>query len=430
MRSSRRDAPSGFFRGSEMARMMGMILLLGVLVMLMGQSADPRMWEWLTEKEAEKSDFGTAATARATRHITHQEPAAKSPEKEPAAKPEKEPEPKPEPRKEAAPAEGKPEVPAPAAEKASEPKPEAQPAEKSAPPAEAKPAEKPAEKGETKKAENPEALRKEGSATEEDEEQWEAFQEETQTITDKGLNIRREEMIPYWRLFLWADSQSFADMAKKSRGDVVLDDFISHPDEMRGKLVRLKLNVRRVLAYDAPDNPIDAKKIYEVWGFTDESSWLYAGVTAELPPDMPMGPKVNETAVFVGYFFKLQGYQAAGAGPKDRALSAPLLVGRLEWKKTPSQRGRDADSDGNWWIWGVVATIILLGGARVLMPTLFGSTAAAPVRPLDQDVKVGSRWDDEEEPKEWEVQSESWRGESNPDDWKRGKKSDDDEKED
>jgi len=42
-------------------------------------------------------------------------------------------------------------------------------------------------------------------------------------------------------------------------------------------------------------------------------------LTAHLPEGMPIGPNVYERAAFTGYFFKVQGYQAAGAG---------LLLGR------------------------------------------------------------------------------------------------------
>lgn len=166
--------------------------------------------------------------------------------------------------------------------------------------------------------------------TDEDPEELDAAKEEFQALSDGKQRLADIEMPAYWRLFKWTESQTMEQMQKRAVTRIVLNDFAQSADEQRGKLIRLDLNVRRVLEYDAPQNSVGITKVYEIWGWTEESrAWPYVMVTAHLPPGMPVGPNVHQKANFVGYFFKLQGYQAAGAGPKDKPLLAPLLIGRM-----------------------------------------------------------------------------------------------------
>jgi len=196
-----------------------------------------------------------------------------------------------------------------------------------------------------------------------DPEEQEAAKEQFQAISDGATQLGREEMPAQWRLFKWTEHQSLAELRERASGDVVLNQFIQSPDKQRGKLFRLDLNVRRVLAYDAPENSAGIEKVYEVWGFTTESqAWLYCVLTADLPEGMPIGPNVQERVSFAGYFFKIMGYHAAGAGPKDKALPAPLFVGRMSWKPaTPLPRPNE-DPPWLWWLAGVV---ILFGVLRL-----------------------------------------------------------------
>lgn len=225
--------------------------------------------------------------------------------------------------------------------------------------------------------------------TDEDEEQQTAAQEEFQAVTDSTPALQREEMTVYWRLFSWAEHQSLHQMSKRARRQVVLNEFMQSPDEERGKLVELQLNVRRILSYDAPVNSAGIQKVHEVWGFTDESkAWLYVGVTAHLPPGMPTGANVQEKATFVGYFLKLQGYEAAGAKPNDRPLAAPLLVGRMAWKPDV----RPASSTGSNPDW-TICVLAGLGGVlviRLVLPLVWrGSPKHAPALSRRRSVESG-----------------------------------------
>ena len=198
-----------------------------------------------------------------------------------------------------------------------------------------------------------------------------AAQEQFQAISDGAAGMAREEMPAYWRLFKWAESQSLAELQKRADAElqkranhnIVLNQFVQTPDDQRGKLFSLDLNVRRVLVYDAPANSAGIKQVYEVWGWTTESkAWLYVVLTAHLPEGMPIGPNVYERATFAGYFFKVQGYQAAGAGPKDKPLAAPLFIGRLSWKPSAAAAPPPSDLTWLWWLGGVA---VLFGAARL-----------------------------------------------------------------
>jgi len=196
-----------------------------------------------------------------------------------------------------------------------------------------------------------------------DPEERAAAAEEFQAITDRTIELSREEMPAYWRLFSWISHQSLDELQRRASPAVVFNQFVQTPDEQRGKLFRLDLNVRRVLSYEAPPNSAGIAKVYEVWGWTTESkAWLYVVLTAQLPPGMPVGPDVNERAAFAGYFFKLQGYHAAGAGPRDQPLSAPLFIGRLDWMPAPAPA---QTRDDLWWLLALGGIAALYGIARL-----------------------------------------------------------------
>src|SRR5262249_50924891 len=121
------------------------------------------------------------------------------------------------------------------------------------------------------------------------------------------------------------------------------------------------LNIRRILRYDAPPNPLGLKHVYEIWGWTDESqAWPYVVVAPEIPHGMPIGSKVYEQGTVAGYFFKLQGYYAAGAGPNDKPLSAPLILGRVDWQPTAKATATELPS---YWLWTFIGgSVLIIGG--------------------------------------------------------------------
>jgi hypothetical protein len=269
------------FRGTELPRMLTMLVLLGVVGLLMVNARNPACWRWLAEKP-----------------------------------------------------------------------PAAQPVEKARPPA----AKTPATSAGGPVTPGP---------TDEDPEQRVDSAEEFAAVTDGTIGIQPEEMLAYWRLLLWTEHQSLDALQRRARGNVFFTELMQFPERFRGRLVTVDLNVRRVLAYDLEDTPLGKLRLYELWGFTEESkAWLYVAVTAHLPEGMPVGPDVYERVRLTGYFFKLQGYLEAGAKPRAPPLRAPLLVGRLTWFAPP----KIAQPAPQYDLW----TGVLVGCACLVLAVLVG----------------------------------------------------------
>jgi hypothetical protein len=200
--------------------------------------------------------------------------------------------------------------------------------------------------------------------TDEDPEQRAEANEEFQAVTDGTLGIQSEESFAYWRLLYWAEHQSPAQLEKRVKQSPSFAELMQFPQKFRARLIRLNLNVRRVLTYDVEDdNPLGVKRLYEIWGFTDDSkAWLYCVVTTHLPEGMPLGAEVEEQGRFVGYFFKLQGYLEAGAKPRAAALRAPLVVGRFTRYTAISPQPRPV---ANPWDWSLLGGLGALGACAV-----------------------------------------------------------------
>ena len=375
----------------------GSLLMLGALVwVLWGAAQDTSNWNWMTEQAkakkevarltvgAEKQQQIAAAAAKQAEAEAKAEPKAEpkpTPEPHPDIKPEVAPaettaEPKAEPAAEPVPAEPKTEPktePAPESPSA-EPKPEpkAEPAQTEPKAGEPSPNEfkqvnpdgsenKPAFEEGVGRQEAPPAIKPEFSGpTDLDDEEGDALEKQGQAISDGGVELRKEEMPLYWRMFRWVNSQTAEQLLKRHDKTVTLHDMMRRPTKTRGKIVKLNLHVTRVLSYDVADSNIaKVKKVYELWGWSDETkAWLYCGVTPELPDKMPLGSELHEQVTFVGYFYKVQGYLAANSRPNEKPLSSPLLIGRVIWH--PAKAVPPPPATEPFWIWGSIGLAFLL----------------------------------------------------------------------
>lgn len=199
-----------------------------------------------------------------------------------------------------------------------------------------------------------------------------------QAVTDREP-LTKIEMPAYWRCLKWARAQSFADLERRAEKHVVFTQFWQQPDKYRGKLIRLRLHVVRILTWEAGENSAGVKHVYEVWGWTDESkSFPYLVVLSELPKGMPIGDGLHQEGVFVGYFLKTMAYTAMN---KNR--SSPLLLGRMKWLPATAP-APPVVSRTDWrWIGLVGIPVILLIGAvtwyrmRRVPPVKLPAAAAA-----------------------------------------------------
>lgn len=165
-----------------------------------------------------------------------------------------------------------------------------------------------------------------------DPEEQAKFQSYKDLITDR-TPLRPREMLPYWQFVEWSRTQSTTELEKRAQVEPAFTLVWEHPERYRGQLIRLRMHVRRVLQYDASENSLGLKVLYEAWGWTDESkSFPYVVVFSEKPPGLPVGNEVEAEVVFVGYFLKMMSYTAF-----DSTRGAPLLVGRLRMNKGGSR---------------------------------------------------------------------------------------------
>jgi hypothetical protein len=347
------------FRGAELTRLMASLIFLVVLGMFIVQAQDRRNWRWLCGPEAVGG--GPVNPANLIHGRPTDELASAAPGPSSAGK-----------RLQGVATKGK----SPQGAAANAARPAAGPAAAAPPRANGKPLDLPPPPT---------------GPTDLDEDERSAAAEEFQAVTDRTLELHPEEMNAYWRLFGWVQNQSLAGLSKRAVKDVVMNDFIQSPDDFRGRLVALELNVRRVLRHPATTNRLGIKNVYEVTGFTTESqAWVYFGLTAELPKNMPIGASVEEQVTFYGYFLKLQGYYQAGAKPEDRPLAAPVLIGRMVWHSSAAAEARAESFSQGFWLAIAGAGLMVAAGVWLFIRLAGGRTTksrtllSAPPVPMDQ----------------------------------------------
>lgn len=346
--------PSTLFRGAELARLMTMIIMLGVIAMLMGKARDPRTWKFFVgdeesktrgpytlaqvDAEAEKEQESVERETRRTEQASTQQ-----------ANPE------------------------PAAEAAVTPPTEAAPTGEA--PAVVRPAQN---------ADQPQF-----KPTDEDPDEKDALSEELQAITDKAP-LTKEEMFAYRRMLKWSMNDTTAQMRKRAKANVRFGELFQNPDKYRGKLLDLDVHIRQaVVDDDLPQNDLGLKRTFEVWGWNNSSQpYSYVLVSAEVPRDMPLGAGLGEEGRFVGYFLKLMSYE----DHEGKRRSAPLLIGRLMWEPSPEALAKVNAAGKTDWRWWLLAAVLL-----ALFALRWGTRLLAAPRPVHSSLPRARRSDSEEE---------------------------------
>ena len=182
-----------------------------------------------------------------------------------------------------------------------------------------------------------------------------------QVINDRQP-LEQLEMPAYWLLLRWARAQSFQQMQARADAKVPYGQLAEQPEKYRGKLIRLRLHVRQIVEYDAPENSAGIKKLYECWGWTDQSkTFPVATVCLELPAGWKIGEQgaAREEGVFAGYYFKNMRYTAAS----DKGRVSPLFLGRMTGVALPGGARSNPTAGTTVWIWlPTIALLVSLGG--------------------------------------------------------------------
>jgi hypothetical protein len=167
-------------------------------------------------------------------------------------------------------------------------------------------------------------------------EEWAAARSEFDALTDSTFHCGVEEMPAYWRLLKWTMREPDFQCDQNQFSRVPFNDLLNRPSALRGMPVQVDLRVCRIVSYAAPENGLGIERLYEVWGWSDDSRGsLYVAVTPDLPPGMRTGESVSERATLYGYLYKIQGYVAAGSAPHALPSTAPLIIGRVARTKPP-----------------------------------------------------------------------------------------------
>lgn len=198
--------------------------------------------------------------------------------------------------------------------------------------------------------------------------EWQKFQRNVEVIRDRSELMRRE-MPAYWQLMSWCKSETAKELWSRGLTEPSFSEFWEAPSTFRGVPVRLKLHVRRVLQYEAPQNEAGIRTVFEVWGWTELSkSFPYVVVLQELPGDLRVGPDVEYDLDVVGYFLKNMAYSAF-----DKKLAAPLMVGKAMPAAQQTLMTRPAQSgDSLRWVF----ILAMLSLAMLLWRKLNGTAQA------------------------------------------------------
>lgn len=197
------------------------------------------------------------------------------------------------------------------------------------------------------------------------------FEEMTDLVSDR-VALKPREMHAYWRLMTWSRTEPFTTLRQRAMKGVPFTQLWEQPDKYRGRLISLRLHVRRVLKYEAPDNPQQLIDLYEAWGWTDESrSFPYVVVFPECPAELPIGTDVRAEVEFAGYFLKIMSYSAY-----ETTRGAPLLVGRIRVVPPRGSSRRPALTTNEF------AVVMILGGLTAVVSLWFQFQRRPPVRTL------------------------------------------------
>lgn len=118
------------------------------------------------------------------------------------------------------------------------------------------------------------------------------------------------------------------------------------PSRYHGKLVTLRGHIRKLISYEAHENPLGIETLYEAWLYPIGAERFEADdprtnpvvvVCTQIPEGMPTGDRIAEEATITGYVFRLHGYRSKiplpDSGGKTKKLIAPMiLASRIEWK--------------------------------------------------------------------------------------------------
>jgi hypothetical protein len=176
-----------------------------------------------------------------------------------------------------------------------------------------------------------------------------------ESVVDKQP-VGLRDMAAYAKLLDQARSMSAADLASRSRHDVLINHLADRPSHYRGVPIYLFGSAKKAFRYDSKLSPTGW--LYEIWiASPDSPKNPFVCICEDPPQGFPIGADISERVVFNGYFFKLMKYEAG-----DVPRWAPLLVGKLGWEPSPS--GQTESPRPIFWMALAIGIMFLISLAR------------------------------------------------------------------
>lgn len=172
-------------------------------------------------------------------------------------------------------------------------------------------------------------------------------------VRDNTVGVRHAEADAYYRLLASARRSSAESLERAAQSGVVFTHLMVHPELYRGELVTLVGDIKRLQPLSAGPNEYGIKTVYEAWLFTSDSGVNpYRIVATSVPPDVPLGERIEVPARVTGYFFKKEGY----ATPGGMHVAPLLLAKRIDWIRPPVST-EDPDTGLVPYVLGIVGII-------------------------------------------------------------------------
>jgi len=199
-----------------------------------------------------------------------------------------------------------------------------------------------------------------------DPEEWSAASKNFEIVKDQQARDDHLNAMIKNRYLKWVLRQKPEELYSRKPVEVSLQQLVNQPKEFRGKLVRLRLSIKRCLPLPSPnkENP-DFANLHEMLGFQDKTGlWLYWLFTPGIPKGFPTGEIIDsQTVDVVGYFHTLRAYMDAN----EKKSLAPEIVGTAVWY--PIDKAKTAPTS---WPLIIGFAAVLPIGALVLWKMLSG----------------------------------------------------------
>ncbi len=222
----------------------------------------------------------------------------------------------------------------------------------------------------------------------------------TRTIRDDVLGVLTSEMPAWFGTLRMSQKLKKSDLQKLPEAQFTL--FMDSPQSCRGRAFTLRGRLRRLtpFAVDQSSESFGIKSAYDAWISTrDSGNQLVHVVAVSADAGLP-NPELegveSPDVEMTGYFFKREGYAAAGkTGEGELGLTALFLAGRIQYLPPREFISRAAEMTP-WMTWigiGVCCGILLLVGQFQIADSRFRETrthqlTTLPVRATFDDIEV------------------------------------------